>query len=435
MEPVPAAPLEPAPSGKSQFNFAYLLAVPLTILSLLIGVAGGVALDRTYLGAIIPAQASSASTSTAPDYNLIKEAYAQIDQNFVDRKSIDSKRLTYGAIAGMVDSLGDTSHTTFLTPDMLAAENTQVQGSFEGIGAEVEMRNGYVVIVTPIDGSPADKAGLRPGDIIVKVDGQDMSGETFDSVLGKIRGPAGTNVTLTIGDPNTGNLRDVTITRAKIVLHSVSWQMLPGTKIAHIRLTEFSNGMTNDMKQAISDAKAQGATGIILDMRNNPGGLLDEAVSASSQFLKGGNVLLTQDAKGNQRPTPVQLGGVATDIPMVVLINEGTYSAAEITAAAIQDAGRAKLIGEKTFGTGTVLNQFKLSDGSALLLATEEWLSPKGRVIWHQGIEPDQVVALPANVDPLFPAAEKTMTADQLNQSQDTQLLAAIKALESQGVK
>jgi carboxyl-terminal processing protease len=188
--------------------------------------------------------------------------------------------------------------------------------------------------------------------------------------------------------------------------------------------------MTDDMVRAIKEAQAQGATGIILDMRNNPGGLLDEAVGASSQFLKDGNVLLTQDAQGRQKPTPVKSGGVATDIPLVVLINEGTASASEITAAALQDAGRAKLIGATTFGTGTVLNQFKLSDGSALLVATEEWLSPKGRVIWHQGVAPDIEVTLASDIGLLFPSGEKDLTADQLNASQDAQLLAAIKELQ-----
>jgi carboxyl-terminal processing protease len=248
-------------------------------------------------------------------------------------------------------------------------------------------------------------------------------------VLKKIRGPAGTQVTLTIADPQTGDLRDVTITRAKILIHSVTWQMLPGTTIAHIRVSQFSKGMTVDLTKAIKDAKAQGATGIILDLRNNPGGLLDEAESGASQFLKDGNVLLTQDSKGKQTPVPVQPGGADTDLPLVVLINSGTASAAEITAGAIQDAGRAKLIGETTFGTGTVLNEFNLSDGSSLLLATEQWLTPKGRVIWHQGIVPDDEIKLASGVRLLFPSQEKGLTADQLNATDDAQLLAAIKLL------
>jgi carboxyl-terminal processing protease len=415
---------------QSKLNITHLLVVPLTLVALLMGVVGGVALDRTVLGASVPVREAASVAGTQPDFALIKEAWTLINARFVDRQAIESERLTYGAISGMVAALGDTGHTMLLTPQMLQAEQTRINGSFEGIGAEVEMRNGYVVIVTPIDGSPAAAAGLHPGDVILKVDGKDMTGETFDTVLGKIRGPAGTQVTLTVGDPQTGALRDVAITRAKIILHSVTWHMLPGTTIAHVRLSDFSKGMTDDMVKAIKEAQAQGATGIILDMRNNPGGLLDEAVSASSQFLKDGNVLLTQDAQGRQRPTPVQSGGVATDIPLVVLINEGSASASEITAAALQDAGRAKLIGSTTFGTGTVLNQFKLSDGSALLVATEEWLSPKGRVIWHQGVAPDIEVKLASDIVLLFPSGEKDLTADQLNASDDAQLLAAIKELQ-----
>ena len=221
-----------------------------------------------------------------------------------------------------------------------------------------------------MDGSPAQKAGLRPSDIILKVDGESVAGLPLDQVVSRILGPAGTSVVLTIMDPDTGRTRDVTIVRAHIKIQNVTWQRLPGTTVAHVRIAAFSQGVTEDLRGALED------------------------------------------------------------IPLVVLINGGTASAAEIVAGALQDAQRATLVGETTFGTGTVLNEFRLSDGSALLLATEEWLTPGGRVIWHQGISPDKMVSLSSGVAPLLPEAEREMTAAQLQASEDAQLLQALELLK-----
>jgi carboxyl-terminal processing protease len=206
--------------------------------------------------------------------------------------------------------------------------------------------------------------------------------------------------------------------------------MLPGTKIAHVRIASFSNNVTSDLIKAIQEVKNQGAKGILLDLRNNPGGLLNEAIGVDSQFLKDGFVLETKDAQGNITKVPVQKGGTATDIPMVVLINQGSASAAEITAGALQDYGRAQLVGQKTFGTGTVLNQFRLPDGSAILLATELWLTPKGRQIWHQGVAPDVVVDLPADVLPSLPETERNMTQSDLTNTKDVQLKKGLDLLQ-----
>jgi carboxyl-terminal processing protease len=318
---------------------------------------------------------------------------------------------------------------------MVQEENNFTQGSFEGIGAEVAMnKDGQVVIVTPIDGSPAQTAGVKPGDIMLKVDGVSLTGLSLNNVVSKVLGPAGTKVTITLQDPNTGAIRDLTITRAKITLQNVSWVMLPGTTIADVRIAAFSLGVTKDLRTALLQIQAQGATSIILDLRNNPGGLLDEAIGVTSQFLGSGNVLLVKNSQGKEQAVPVQSGGLAVNIPMVVLVNQGTGSAAEIVAGALQDAHRGTLIGETTFGTGTVLNGFKLSDGSELLLATEEWLTPNGRVIWHKGITPDVNVSLASSVVPFVPDAGHEMTATQLQSNQDEQLLKAVDEL-SQGAR
>jgi carboxyl-terminal processing protease len=363
------------------------------------------------------------------------EAWNTIHQYYVDQAGIQNTDLTYGAISGMTDALGDTGHSRFLSPQMVTAEHNFNQGELEGIGAYVEMKDGNVVIVAPIDGSPAQKAGLRPGDVILKVDGRDISGLPLDQVVSLIKGPAGTSVTLTITTPSTGQTRDVTLVRARIPLIIVTWHTLPGTQIAHLRISTFSKGATDQLKTALTQILQQGLTGIVLDLRSNPGGLLDEAVGVASQFLTSGNVLLEKNAQGQTTPVQVQKGALAPNIPMVVLINEGTASAAEIVAGALHDAGRAKLVGETTFGTGTVLNEFPLSDGSALLLATEEWLTPDGSSIWHKGITPDVQVALAQGASPLLPEAEPGMTPQQLKDSGDTQLLRALQLLGSSALR
>ncbi|HKK01827.1 MAG TPA: S41 family peptidase [Desulfuromonadales bacterium] len=367
-----------------------------------------------------------------PDFGLMSQAWKTIQAKYVDRSALKPKKLTYGAISGMVEALGDTGHSTFLSPQMLREEDEFTKGSYKGIGIEVEMKSGHVVIVAPFDGSPAQKAGLRPGEIILKVDGQDVAGLSLLKVVRRIAGKAGTQVTLTVLSPGSGNARDVTLTRATIAIHNVTWRKLPGTDFAQLRLASFSEDVGKQLRSAVEAIKKTGAAGIVLDLRDNPGGLLSQSVAVASQFLTGGNVLLEKNVKGKITDVPVHAGGLAPDIPMVVLINSGTASAAEILSGALQDAGRAKLIGEKTFGTGTVLRQFPLSDGSALLLAVQEWLTPKGRVIWHHGITPDQAVALPEGARPLFPLLEQGMTAAKLRQSKDRQLLAAIKALKGE---
>jgi carboxyl-terminal processing protease len=401
--------------------------------TLSLGTVGGVLLDRQVLVAYAGPGATAAPTPAPSDLPLVQEAYNMIQRVYVDRTAIQPTQLEYGAVGGMVDALGDTGHSRFLSPAMVKQESQLTQGEFEGIGVEVQTKNGAIVVVAPIDGTPAQRAGLRPGDIITKVNGRDITGLPLDQVVGMILGPTGTSVTLTILRPGDGQTRDVTLVRARIAMQNVTWHQLPGTTIAHLRIAAFSQGVSKDLQKALTEIKAQGMTGIILDLRSDPGGLLDEVINVASEFLKSGNVLLEKDAQGKTTPVPVQPESVVTDLPMVVLINGGTASAAEILAGALQDAHRATLEGETTFGTGTVLSQFRLSDGSALLLATQEWLTPAGRVIWHHGISPDVTSSLGINATPLLPEGEAGMTAAQLQASGDTQLLRALDLLTASG--
>jgi carboxyl-terminal processing protease len=403
------------------------LVLFLIALILVTGVAGGVLLDRQVLSFFSPP--ANIPSGAESEFRLMAQAWNTIQDRYVNRAEIEQTDLAYGAISGMMNSLGDVGHSRFLTPQMAEQQRNFGQGEFEGIGVEVQMRDGRLVIVAPIDNTPAAEAGLQPGDVIVAVDGEDVTGMALEDIVQRIMGPAGTEVTLRILDPDTGQTREVTLTRARIPLENVSWAQLPGTQVAHVRISAFSRGVTADLKNALNAIKDQGLSGIILDLRNNPGGLLDEAVGTASQFLEGGNVLLVRDAEGNVDPVPVEDGGLASELPLVVLINEGSASASEIVAGALQDQDRATLVGQTTFGTGTVLSTFRLSDGSALLLATEEWLTPAGRVIWRKGIEPGVQVSLPSGAAPLVPDAERDMSAQALQDSQDAQLLQALEVL------
>lgn len=409
-----------------------LRSLILVLVALVLGLVGGVVLDREVLSVFAQPQADS---SQSVDIRLISEAWDLINRSYVDRPAVQGKPLTYGAIGGMMDALGDTGHSRFMTPEMVKQENNFTAGQFEGIGAYVQTKDGHAVIVSPMSGSPAEKIGLKAGDIVLAVDGNNVDGLPISQVIQKIQGPAGTLVLLTVQDPKTGEKRDLTIVRARITLHNLSWGMVPGTTIAHIRLDSFSQAVTQDLKNALEGAKRQGAKAIVLDLRNNPGGILDESVGVASQFLNSGDVLQEKGAQGQVIKVGVKPGGLAVDTPLVVLINNSTASAAEIVAGALQDARRARLVGETTFGTGTVLNQFGLSDGSALLLATQEWLTPDGRVIWHKGIGPDVPISLAANAAPLAPPSVQGMTWQELQASGDAQLLKALELLGATGGK
>lgn len=397
------------------------------------GIVSGVVIDRS--GLALPALAlplaspSPSPTGTAqPNLSLFQQAWDIVEQHYVNRGALNPTNMLYGAITGMVDSLGDTGHTRFLTPADLSSEQQSLAGRLEGIGAEMSIRGGHPVIVAPITGSPAAKAGIRAGDVLVRVNGQDVTQLPLDQIVSLIHGPLGTPVTLTVIHRGQTTPTDITIVRAQVTVPSVTWAIVPGTHVAHVQVSQFAQGATKDLVNAIKGAEAQGATSLVLDLRDDPGGLRDEAISVASQFLTGGNVLIEQNAQGQRTTYPVKPNGVAPSIPIAVLVNQGTASSAEIVAGALQDQKRGDLVGEKTFGTGTVLSTFRLSDGSAILLGTSEWLTPSGRQIWHQGIQPNVVVALPSGVPPLFPDEERSMSAAEVAARDDTQLAAAVKA-------
>lgn len=399
----------------------------LLLITAVIFFAGGVAFDRFALRGL------GFGGESGLDTDLLQEARTVIQRNFVIQDAATDERLQTGALAGMVDILGDTGHSRFMTPAMVVEQRNYTAGEFEGIGAYVEMRDGFVTVVSPIDNSPAQAMGVRPGFIVLEVDGEDMTGMGLQEVIDRIIGPAGTEVTITFFDPEASEEVVLTIERARIELQNVTWAMLPDTTLAHVRISGFSRGVGDDLAAAIDAAEAQGATGIVFDLRNNPGGLLDEAIRVAGQFLPRETVVvLRQDAQGAIREEATANDGEPTALPVAVLINQGSASASEIVSGALQDHQRARLVGETTFGTGTVLNEFPLSDGSAILLATEQWLTPDGRVIWREGIMPDELVELSGPVSLVAPETSGELTAEGLAASGDLQLLRAVELLRTE---
>jgi carboxyl-terminal processing protease len=343
------------------------------------------------------------------------EAWSFLEDQFYGDVPPDQERV-YGAIRGMVTAFGD-QHTAFIDPTRAAVMSENISGSFEGIGATLRLdETGRLQIVDALPDRPAFKAGLHPGDVVLEVDGQSVEGLNLYEAVLLIRGPAGSTVTLTVLREGQPEPLVVPVVRAKIEIEVVQSEMLEETPvIGYVRLTQFSNGAAKKLNRAIKDLLGQGATAIIFDLRSNPGGLLSEAVDVSSLFVSEGTVVIEKlKDKEEKRFEAKNRLHVATEVPLVVLINGGSASASEIVAGAMQDLGRATLVGEKTFGKGSVQLPHNLTDGSELRVTIAEWLTPSGRQIHGQGITPD---------------VEVEMTPEDVEQQLDPQLDAAIEFL------
>jgi carboxyl-terminal processing protease len=380
--------------------------------------------------------ASSLSGPSQQYLNLFEQAWTTVSQNYVARNSVNYKQMSYDAIRAMVNDLGDNGHTRFETPQDVQAEQQQLSGSYAGIGIYIQQNatTKAISVLSTISGAPAEKAGMKAGDILIEVNGKNIVGEDFTTqVQPMIEGQAGTVVTITVRRPSTGQTLTFKITREQITVPNVLMHYIPEDHIAQIQIVQFSSGVSDQLKAALLEAKQDGATKIILDLRNNPGGYLQEAIDTASEFMASGTVLIEQDSSGHQTKYSVTGQPVDTGMSMVVLVNGGTASAAEIVSGALQDNHRAIIMGTKTFGTGTVLQEFDLSDGSALLLGVDEWLTPDGHFIRTDKITPNITVNMPTNGTILTPDVEtqNNMTLAQIMNSGDAQLVAAIKYLQS----
>ncbi len=384
------------------------------------GAGTGSRLDHEVAGA-------TSSLTDRPEFAIVEETWDLIHNQWAVPASVDDQALLYGAAAGMIDALGDDGHSRFLDPDDAQLFREATRGEFTGIGVEIDFRDARPVVIAPIDGSPAAEAGIRSGDAIVEIDGEATDRLSQDEVGDRIRGEAGTDVALTLVGPGDDAPRSVTLTRRSITLHPVSWRLLPGG-VAQLRLAEFSITATRDLKDALAAIRAAGATGLILDLRDNPGGLVSEAIGVSSQFLPEGTPIFRQQGPG-EAPFPVNtIGteGLWLDQPLVVLVNRYSASAAEIVGAALRDNGRALLLGETTFGTGTVLLPFEQPDGSIVLLGTALWTTADGEQIWREGVVPDREVRLPLTALASRPSEDLVVTPAELDALADIQLQQAV---------
>jgi carboxyl-terminal processing protease len=392
-----------------------------------------VLLLATALGAYAYGRSQSPAALEEQDrasLTLYAEALDTVREDYVDQEAIDSKKQTYGAIEGMLDTLGDEGHTRFLTPEEREQNREGLSGTYVGIGIQLEEEAGEVVVAAPIEGSPAERAGIEAGDVLVAVDGESVRGEEVAQVAEKVRGPEGTRVELTV--LRGGEEREFDLERAEIESPVASWTMIPSSDVAFVRLASFSDTSAEKLAQSFEEAQAAGARRFVLDLRDNPGGRLDQAVRMSGNFLEAGSVVyVREDASGEREEVEVEDGTEPIDAPMAVLVNEGTASSAEILAGALRDNERATVMGETTFGTGTVLSEFVLRDGSAILLGVAEWLTPDGDFIRETGIEPDVEVALAEDAEPLTPSEARDLSREEIL-DRDAQLSRAFENLQDQ---
>lgn len=367
---------------------------------------------------IISVQSQVPPQGTNLNMALFYEVLDRVNRDYYDKTKIDSKKVLYGAISGMLQSLEDP-YTSFFPPKENTSFKTQLSGQFEGIGAELGLSDqNRVIVVSPLDGSPAQKAGIKSGDIILKVGEDATIGWTLPQVVEKIRGPKGTPVKLTILHEKEKNSKDLSIVRDVITVKSVTgWLKQVGCasngkcvnkescptceSIAYIRLSQFGDRTNNEFLGVVNDLyakiqKDKNFKGVVLDLRNNPGGYLNDAVFIASEFIKDGVVVIQQDGAGNQTPLSVSRKGLLTEVPIIALINKGSASASEIVAGALRDHNRARLVGEKSFGKGTIQSAIDVDDGASVHLSIGKWLTPNGIWVHKVGITPDIKVELDA---------------------------------------
>lgn len=318
------------------------------------------------------------------------QAWNVLNRNYIDQP-IDPKILVQGSIRGMLNELGDP-YTSYIDPETFAQENASLDGEYTGIGAWVDTSGDSLVIISAMPDSPAEKAGLQPGDVVVAIDGESMSGVSPSLVLERILGPEGTSIVMTIQREGFDEFFEFELTRAVILLPSVESSMIE-KGIGYIQIYSFANNTYADFVDALNDLEEQDLQHLIIDLRNNPGGLVDSAIDIISIFIEDQVVLKEEWGDGSQTTYETTRDAIAKNLPVYILVNQGTASASEITAGALQDYGRAKLIGSQTFGKGLIQNWIPLDgDNGAVRVTIARWLTPNGRQIQDLGLEPDYIV-------------------------------------------
>ena len=349
------------------------------------------------------------------DFALFWRVWDILKEKYVDSSKLDAQKLFYGAIKGMLAATGDP-YTNFFDPDENKKFNEDITGSFEGIGAEIGMKGGVLTIIAPLEGTPAEKAGLRAGDKIVKIGDKSTSDMTIDEAIDLLHGKKGTDVKMTIFREGEQDTREITITRDVINVKSVKFEEKEGG-IAYVKISRFGETTFKEFSVAMNEAKSQGDKGIIIDLRNDPGGYLETAVEIGSKMLPKGNIVVMEEDKDGKRNQLLAKGGDEfSGIKTVVLINEGSASASEILAGALREnRDNVTLVGKKSYGKGSVQELVKLTQGTSMKVTVAHWLTPKGNQINEKGIEPDVKVDL---------------TPDDYNNSKDPQLDKALEIVK-----
>jgi carboxyl-terminal processing protease len=420
LQPPPGAGPQAAPRRTSS-----VLAIAVAVVAVLAGSA--LFMSGVLVGQRIDSQPGT-PTSRADAFQPFWDTYQAIEDRYAGG-DVNEQAIIRGAIRGMVEALGDP-YSAYLTPEEYQSGLQDLSGQFEGIGAEIGTRSASgatsdcatlgpdctLIVVSPLEGSPAKNAGLLAGDAILAIDGSGLDGLTVDGARDRVRGKKGTTVVLSV-QRGTGSPFDVSIVRDVIVQREVIEKELAGGAVGYIRVTGFSDNSASQFHDALKTDVDAGKKKIILDLRGNPGGYVTAARQIASEFISSGPLFWEEDAGGKQVETDASSGGVATgsDVQLVVLVDRGSASASEIVAGALQDRHRATLVGETTFGKGTVQQWIELQDNGALKLTIAKWLTPDKRWIHHVGITPDVTVALPDQPDPTKdPALDKaveTLTA------------------------
>ena len=359
-----------------------------------------------------PEEVTAASSELPPEFGRLEEAWALLQREHIDRQTLNATELSAGAIRGMLDALDDP-YASYLDPKRFGEEESRIQGVFEGIGAQVGIRDELLTVIAPLPDTPAEKAGIRAGDVILAVDGESTENLSLQEAVSRIRGQRGTTVELLVRHADQTEAVLIPITRGVIPLETVRFTMLEGG-IGHLQISSFASTTNDHVEEALQEFREGGGRGLIVDLRYNPGGLLGVVVDVTSQFLAEGLVTYELNGLGERREWKVASGGSGQDIPMVVLVNEYSASASEVFAGAILDHQRAPVIGETTFGKGSVNTRHRLSDGSGIYYTIARWYTPQGTLIEGSGVEPLIEVA-----------------ADPDGQT-DTQLQRAVELLEQQ---
>ena len=348
--------------------------------------------DPFLIPTALPAAPVNRPQGVPEDLSTLWEVWTIVNREHVDRLDFDTEQFNEEAIRGLIRAIGDP-HTNYVPPEAFQIENEDIYGSFEGIGANVQMRpDGKLFIVAPVEGGPAEKAGLRPGDLVLAVNGESIEGLSILEAVNKIRGPKGSEVRLLILRLGAAEEEEVAVVRDTIDLPSVLVRSREGDRFAHIRLTTFYQDTPRNLAAAVQDELDRGAEGLILDVRDNPGGLLGSVIDVVSLFIEDGVVMYEVNGSGQRSDHRARNAGRFHEVPMVLLTNEGSASASEILAGALQDYRRAEVVGAKTFGKGSVGLLRQLGNGGGLYLTFAKWYTPRGRLIEGNGIEPDYEV-------------------------------------------